>query len=358
MQVLAEGGLLGLPTDSSYAIAACGLSPAPVARLLSSEFDDCRCSYLGWALSLASAQAAEDYIAPDQTVAMRLARRCWPGPIALRIGCEDPDAALSRLPAEVRAALTHGDPQVSLRVVAHSFVQQLHRFLAGPIVLATLCDAAGKAITSCDPLPSLLGDRIPLLLDDGPTRYGGEATVVRTCGADYTVVHEGVVESAAIDKFAKPLIALVCTGNTCRSPMAEVLLRKRLRDQTGSEQAVNVVSAGIAAFQGDVASGPAVEIMQQRGLDLSAHRSQPMTEQLLQMADIVLTMTRGHRDAILARFPEAAPRIHTLRVDGGDIADPVGAPLEVYQQCADQIDEQLTIWVERLQSQWDSGAGQ
>ena len=99
------------------------------------------------------------------------------------------------------------------------------------------------------------------------------------------------------------------------------------------------------------ASNHAVEVMGQRGLDLTGHSSQPMTEQILQLADFILTMTRNHRDAILSKFPEVADRVHTLRVDGGDISDPVGSSLEVYQACADQIDEQLAIWVDRFRDQ-------
>lgn len=74
--------------------------------------------------------------------------------------------------------------------------------------------------------------------------------------------------------------------------------------------------------------------------------------ELLLLADLVLTMTRSHRDAILAKYPEASDRVFTLRIDGGDIADPVGAPNEVYEACANQIDSQLAIWAERLRAQW------
>ena len=355
VQILAEGGIVGIPTDTTYVLAAQALRADAVAKLVGEDFADCRKTEFGPSLAVSSAEAAEDYFAGEQALVTRLARRCWPGPVTLEILADHEDSCVGRLPAAVRECLLADQRYLAIRVVGHTFVQQLHRFLPGPLVLSPLWAGGGGAITNGEAAAIQVGERVPLLLDDGPTRYGGPATVVRIKGKDYQIRYEGVVESAAIEKFSKPLLALVCTGNTCRSPMAEVLLRKRLSDLFGREDAVGVVSAGIAAYQGDQASGQAVEVMSQRGLDLTSHCSQPMTEQLLRLADVVLTMTRGHRDAILAKFPDAADRVHTLRLDGGDIADPVGAPLEVYQQCADQIDAQLALWIERLQGQWNSG---
>ena len=78
--------------------------------------------------------------------------------------------------------------------------------------------------------------------------------------------------------------------------------------------------------------------MGKRGLDLTGHSSRSLDEEVVNVADLVLTMTRGHRAAILAAWPEMQDRVHTLRRDGGDIADPVGMPVEIYEACAEQID--------------------
>jgi protein-tyrosine phosphatase len=149
-------------------------------------------------------------------------------------------------------------------------------------------------------------------------------------------------------QFVKPVIAVVCTGNTCRSPMAETLLREKIREKFGSEDAVRVLSAGVAAGGGSGASPQAVEVMGARGLDLTGHSSQQLDESIINVADLVLTMTRGHQRAILAAWPTMNDRVFTLRRDGGDITDPVGMPVETYQQCADQIDQELTAWLDEL----------
>ena len=88
--------------------------------------------------------------------------------------------------------------------------------------------------------------------------------------------------------------------------------------------------------------------MKQRGLDLSMHESQPLTDRLVRFADIILTMTRSHRDAIVSSFPDAAARTFIISKIRGDVSDPIGGPPEVYHRCADQIDGYLEAWMDEL----------
>jgi protein-tyrosine phosphatase len=88
--------------------------------------------------------------------------------------------------------------------------------------------------------------------------------------------------------------------------------------------------------------------MEAKGIDIACHESRPLSDAIMHRADIVLTMTRGHRAAILAAWPEMSDRVFTLRPDGGDIADPVGGSVELYEQCARQIEESLESWFDRL----------
>ena len=111
-------------------------------------------------------------------------------------------------------------------------------------------------------------------------------------------------------------IVIVCTGNTCRSPMAEAMLRRLVAERLGctpaeiEQRGVIDPSAGVSAAPGGCAAPEAVETMRQRGLDISRHESQPLTEKLVRHADVILTLTGAHRQAIVRRWPEAAPRTH------------------------------------------------
>ena len=91
-----------------------------------------------------------------------------------------------------------------------------------------------------------------------------------------------------------------------------------------------------------------METVSHQGINLAGHESQPITDRLVKVADLILTMTRSHRQAIVARWPEAADRTHLLARDNTDISDPIGGSAEVYQQCATQLDEQLSQWIPDL----------
>ena len=138
-------------------------------------------------------------------------------------------------------------------------------------------------------------------------------------------------------------ILLVCTGNTCRSPMAAALLQDRLK-AWGVADAVEVSSAGIAAWTGQAASAAAIEVMARQGLALAAHRARQIDSGQVYANDLVLAMTRSHKESLLCIAPGARNKIFTLAEYAGldaAVADPFGGAVQVYQACADQLAEVL-----------------
>ena len=134
-------------------------------------------------------------------------------------------------------------------------------------------------------------------------------------------------------------ILLVCTGNTCRSPMAEVLAEALFQDRSG-DAGVSGASAGVYASDGSPASAEAVAVMATRGLDLSKHRSRLLTAEMVDAADGIYTMTASHRRAVVQAFPEAEIKTQRL-LSEEDIADPIGGPESAYERTAAQIERGL-----------------
>jgi protein-tyrosine-phosphatase len=136
-------------------------------------------------------------------------------------------------------------------------------------------------------------------------------------------------------------ILFVCTGNTCRSCMAEALAKKAL-DEMGLKDKVSVSSAGIYAFPGDKASSEAVEAMREYGIDIKDHCARRTIREDIDAADIILAMTRSHKQAVIMLNPSAAGKVFTLGeyagTEGPDIEDPFGGDAQVYRECAGKMD--------------------
>jgi tRNA threonylcarbamoyl adenosine modification protein (Sua5/YciO/YrdC/YwlC family) len=350
VQALAEGKLVVFPTETVYGLAASALSPGAVERILQIKGRD---PSRPMALAIKSSDDALDYVPDLSPLAQRLARRCWPGPLTLVLDDAHPDSVIHELSDVVRAAVA---PQgtIGLRVPAHAMIQAVLRLCAGPLVLTSANrSGAPDAVTAAETM-ELGQEDVALILDDGRCKFAQPSSVVYVNQNRLRVLRAGVFPSSSLKQLASYMIFLVCTGNTCRSPMAEIMLKHKLAAKLGvpahqlEDRGLMVGSAGISAMAGSGPSPEAVQVMNARQLDLSRHESQPLSERLVRFADMIITMTRGHRDAILSQWPDAAGRVYLLCHDQSDVADPIGGPSEMYERCAEQIEQELDRWVNTL----------
>ena len=141
-----------------------------------------------------------------------------------------------------------------------------------------------------------------------------------------------------MDQSPKKEILMVCTGNICRSPMAEYILRKRLE----TVPAWTVSSAGVFAENGHPASAQAVDVLKDWSLDGSPHRSRQLTREMAGAAALIVVMTQGHYQEVIRAYPEAVSKTKLMMSFGSntpqDVMDPYGAPVSVYRTIRDQID--------------------
>ncbi|MCH5585190.1 low molecular weight protein arginine phosphatase [Shimazuella sp. AN120528] len=136
-------------------------------------------------------------------------------------------------------------------------------------------------------------------------------------------------------------VLFVCTGNTCRSPMAEAILTHMSKQK---QFPLEVRSAGIYAVPGADISPQAKEVLTSEGIQTD-HCAQRLDHELLEWADVILTMTLQHKNAILLESPSSDKKVYTLTEyitdDSFDIIDPYGSSVEVYRRCAEEIHQHL-----------------
>ena len=330
--LLREGRIVALPTEAGYEAVASALHPDAVAELAALAGTD-----QPLALVIGDAFEVFDWLPHIRGAALRLLRVFWPGPLILHSGA-GVSFGLSRwLPREVRDRLVR-EHQLALRLPDHDWPSPLRRLCAGPLVAASL-PGFPLEVSRID----AGRDRLALIVDGGPSPFIQPPTIVRADAKSAVIVREGAVPRVDIDAAVPCRILFVCTGNTCRSPLAEALCRTLLSAKVGCAPAdlpahgYCVESAGLAAGPGNAATAEAASVAQTYGADLGKHCSQPLSMDLLSRADQVFTMTWSHLSMLRSLRVPAGPIPQLLARSGADVDDPVGCSDEVYHACAVQI---------------------
>ncbi|UCC29596.1 MAG: threonylcarbamoyl-AMP synthase [Phycisphaerales bacterium] len=343
VEVLTGGGLVAFPTDTVYGVAARVDDRAALRRLRNVKS---RKVEQAFTVHIGSPSEAVRFAPGLEGLASRFVRKAWPGPLTLIVPVGDPASAevMSDLDGSAAAAMYHGGT-IGLRCPDDPFAGALLRAMEVPVVAASANQAGRPAPCTGDDVLNELDGQIDLLVDTGRTKYARPSTIVRVTGSSYELVREGVYDADLVRRLSMLRLLLVCTGNTCRSPMAGVLARDMLAQRLCCdiselpERGVEVRSAGTAGGWGG-ASPNAMTVMERRGLDLSGHESAALTPEMIQQADHVFAMTRSHRDTIINMVPSAEERV-ALLVDGQDIRDPIGGSVDDYEKCARMAEKGL-----------------
>lgn len=338
-ELLSGGGIVVLPTETVYGAAAVLSKAESVARLRGLPP---AVSGKPLIIHLADPDQAEQYLGPVGELGRRMIRKLWPGPVALMfdVPAEVQEQRAKRL--GIPAAEIYDENTLTLRCPDNIVAHDVFTSVGGPVVVRRA--GQGDSAMRADDVLDAWGDKVDLVLDGGPTRYSKPSTVIRVRENAYEIIRAGVYDRRIIERLLRTTILFVCSGNTCRSPMAEAIARSQLARKLGvgeaelGEKGITVVSAGSFAMPGAKASPHAVEAVRQLGTDLSKHRSRPLTVELIHQADMIFAMGQGHARAVAALVPSASGRVQTLDPDG-DVEDPIGGDASMYFDVAGKLNK-------------------
>lgn len=341
--VLAGGGLVVFPTETVYGIGANAAQPEALERLAKLKE---RPDEKPFTLHIGCKEQLQKYVPKLSAVQRHFVRKALPGPVTFVFELDE------KQQTEVQKGLNEDligslyyQNSLGLRWPAHPVAEALLQAVDAPVVAPSANLAGKQPARDADEALTGLDGQVDLVIDAGPTRYSQASTVVRLGASGFEVLRAGVVDKGVLERMYGVRVLFVCTGNTCRSPMAEGIYKHLLAEKVECrlddlpKKGYHVASAGVMAGDGFLASSEAIEACREDGIDIGSHQSRALRVDEVNQADYVFAMSRSHYDAMVSMCPQAQDRIALLDPSGGDIADPIGMPLEIYRQCKRQIGE-------------------
>lgn len=347
---LREGRLAVVPTETVYGVAANAASDEALAALAAltgpgtSEGEP-----LTW--HAPSVEAVERAVTLEFALHRRLLRRLAPGPVQFFVEMSEDRLARSLEAIGVRSGVIDNGRELSVRVPNQPTTRRILLEAGVPVVMKRAATAgwspdrdAGAAMR--DDLARKAG--VAVVIDDAPG-LGRPSTLVRLRrDGSYAVEREGALEARYVQRVVTRTILFVCTGNTCRSPMAEAIARSLAENAGPGSVPTRVVSAGVSAAPGRPASPEVGVALRELGIEPLQHRSRELTRELVRDAEAIFAMGAMHRDAVLSLDPGADGRTVLLDPTGSDVPDPIGLPQAVYNTTAARMFEMVRHRLEEL----------
>jgi len=332
------GGLVIFPTETVYGIACRG-SKSAIARLDSIKR---RAPQKSYSLHIARPEDVRRYVPSMRLPARKLVERKWPGPLTIVFDLSPEDMRLQAGSLPEEEMCLYNGSSIGVRCPDDTIATALLGAARCPVV-APSANLSGEppAVDGVQAAAQFDG-QVDMVLDGGRCRYQKSSTVVRIWARGLEMLREGFYSERELREAMTVRILFVCSGNTCRSPIAEGLCRKYLAEKVGCDVdrlegiGYKIASAGITAVPGERASAWSVEFCASEGSDISQHSSRQIADEQVRTSDFIFTMSRGQCESIKARWPEAAVKCQLLGIDE-EISDPIGGSRELYEKCGRQI---------------------
>lgn len=350
VELLDAGGLVAFPTETVYGIG-CRAETESLTKLDKVKE---RKNQKRYTVHIGKKDDVKNFVPEIGLRSDKLIRKAWPGP--LTIVFELSEQQLERQRAKLGVSVfdcVYEDSSIGLRCpdnrIASAILKSYRSVLVAPSANITGQDPA----TNADEVLAQLDGRIDLVLDGGPCRYKKSSTVVKLGKTAWQMLREGVYSKRDVEQMWRVNILFVCTGNTCRSPMAQGFCRKYLAEKLDcnvdglDKMGYKVSSAGVMAPVGMPAGREAIAFCKRARVDISACKTQPISSQLVEESDYIFVMCRSHRQYITENWPDAAQKCQLL-AENAEIDDPIGQGKDVYEKIGQLINDALKKRISEL----------
>jgi tRNA threonylcarbamoyl adenosine modification protein (Sua5/YciO/YrdC/YwlC family) len=347
VRVLRDGGIVAFPTDTVYGMGCDAYAERAIDRIYAMKR---RNKDKPLVMFLAEKNSIRSYVRKPGKSAQRLCDHFFPGALTLifRARKSAPPALISR------------NGSISIRIPDYQFIRKVIRQLDRPLA-TTSANSTGQDAPLDHRAVQLPVD---LVIEDDAVIGERASAVLDASVFPFVLRRKGSVSMYAIERIISSKVRLdpgvafdvlfVCTGNSCRSPMAEGMLRHKVRER--GLRNISVSSCGLHAGAGYPATENALRAMRLRGYEIKAHRSRPAAECDMGESDLILCMERFQRDEIVKGFPGVEGRTFVLAEycgRSGDIPDPIGGDLTLYRSVASVIERCICKVADELELRSD-----
>jgi len=272
----------------------------------------------------------------------RMLEQYWPDELSVVLEVSDP-----------RFEHISQNGKVAFRIPTDNLLREFIEHCNAPIISTSVNESGEKPVQNLD---EILGRfkgwfDFAILPKHKKISNNSPSTIISFSNSKLDLIRDGSIPFSEVESsLNSPQILFVCTGNTCRSPLAEYLAKKKIIE---NGLKFNAVSVGFMK-DGMPISKNSEKVLALKGIDASSHVSTLLNDKVLRRSWLVLTMTKNHKEKILQLYPNSASKVYTLSEFAGnskDIADPIGKDLEYYKRTFAEINEKIKITFEKIKEE-------